>query len=233
MRPRSLIKSFNYAIEGIIYALRTQRNMRIHFIVAAVVLTGSLFLGVSRLEFLALLFAITLVIMAELINSAVETAIDVVSTTHDPLAKIAKDVAAAAVLVASLNAVVVGYLIFFFRLKKYTLGLVQRVIHSPIHLTLIALILVMLLVIVIKAWVGEGTFLRGGWPSGHAALATALFTAIAFISQDPFVATLGLIMVILVIQSRLEMGVHSILQMLAGMALGFLVTVLLFQFFYA
>lgn len=232
MKSRSLIKSFNYAIDGIIYSLRTQRNMRIHFVIAVVVLASGLLVRISRLEFLVLLFSIALVMMAELINTAIESAIDVVTTTFDPLAKIAKDVAAAAVLIASLNAVFVGYLVFFFRVNPFTATILHTVRRTPVHVTVIALLLVVIAVILLKALIGEGTFLRGGWPSGHSAVAGALVTALIFISKSALVGTLGFVLAALVFHSRIETGVHTALQVAAGAVLGILITILIFQAFY-
>ncbi len=232
MRSRSLLKSFNYAIDGIIYSLRTQRNMRIHFAVAAAVLTAGLVLGISRVEVLILLFSISLVIIAELVNTAIESAIDVVTTAFDPLAKIAKDVAAAAVLIASLNAVFVGYLIFLSRVDPLTGRILQTVRKTPVHITVFALLLVVIGVIALKAVIGEGTFLKGGWPSGHAAVAAGLVTALIFISKSTLVGTIGVILAVLVFHSRIETGIHTSLQVLAGAILGVLVTALIFQVFY-
>ena len=79
---------------------------------------GAVFFSVTRFELIALLFAITLVFVAELANTALEAAVDVATERFDPLAKIAKDVAAGAVFMASLNAVAVGYLVFFARLRR-------------------------------------------------------------------------------------------------------------------
>src|SRR3954468_5126879 len=111
-RAPSIIESFNFAFEGIIHVLRTQRNMRIHFGVAVAVLIAGLAVDVSRLELIALLLAISFVLIAEMINTALEAAIDVATTSFDPLAKLAKDIAAGAVLIAAINAVAVGYLVF-------------------------------------------------------------------------------------------------------------------------
>jgi len=86
MRSRSLLWSFNYAIEGIVYALRTQRNMRIHVAAALLVLGASLFFRISRLEFIAVLFAIVFVFVTELVNTAVEAAVDVATQSFDPVA---------------------------------------------------------------------------------------------------------------------------------------------------
>ncbi len=229
---RSLIQSFNDAITGIIYVLRSQRNMRIHFIIAGVVLVASLLLGVSRLELIAILFAVSLVMVAELLNTAVESAIDVVTTTFDPLARHAKHVAAAAVLVASFNAILLGYLIFFKRINPFSLQILEAFRKSPIHLTLVGLLLVILVVISSKAWLGQRSFLRGGWPSGHSALAFSVAVAIAYLSKNPTVATLAILGAVITSHSRVEAGIHSLIEVLSGALLGIFTTVLVFQLFY-
>lgn len=231
-RERPLIKSFNYAVEGIVYVLRTQRNMRLHFVIAVIVLLTALFIDLERWEFLILFLSIAFVMVAELLNTAIEATIDVVTTTYDPLAKIAKDVAASAVLVAGVNALIVGYLIFFRKLNPFTLFFLEKVRGSSLHVTAIVLVVVVLLVIVGKAWVREGTFLSGGWPSGHTALAFAMFAAISFLTGDAFVTTLGFMMALLVFHSRIETGIHSVAQAIAGALLGTVVTVLIFQLFF-
>ena len=111
-RPPSIIESFNFAFEGIIHVLRTQRNLRIHFVVAALVLVAALLSDVDKLELIALLLAIAFVLIAEMLNTAVEAAVDVATTSFDPMAKLAKDIAAGAVLIATAVAVAVGYLVF-------------------------------------------------------------------------------------------------------------------------
>ena len=232
MKTQPLFRSFNYAIDGVIYVLRTQRNMRIHLIVAALVLLLSLVLGVDTIQFIILMIAIALVIVSELFNTAIESAIDITTNTYDPLAKIAKDVAAAAVLISTLVAVTVGYLIFFPKLNSFTLTTLDRVRQSPIHVTAIALILVVISVMWAKARTKTGTWLRGGWPSGHSAIAGALFTAIALISKSALLATLALIMALLVFQSRREAKFHSVLQIASGGLIGVLITVIIFQIFF-
>ena len=92
-RSQSLFHSFNNATEGVIHALRTQRNLWIHFAIAAAVLVAAVAFGVSRLELMVLLVAITFVLVAELVNTAIEAAVDVASTSFDPMAKLAKDIA--------------------------------------------------------------------------------------------------------------------------------------------
>jgi diacylglycerol kinase (ATP) len=230
-----LVNSLNYAFEGVIYVVRTQRNMRIHFIVAAAVLILGVVLGTSRFEMLALMLAVTLVLVAEMINTALEQAIDVATSSFDPVARAAKDVAAGAVLVASVAATFIGYLVFAERLRHPTSRAINSVRHSPVHLTVIAVAVVILLVVGTKAYFGSGTPMRGGLPSGHAAVAFGGWTAITFVTQSSqnqlLVSTLGFIMALLVAQSRVEAGIHTALEVVYGGVLGALVTAAIFQVF--
>src|SRR5438045_3107875 len=232
-RAPSLIESFNYAFEGIIHVLRTHRNMRIHFAVALAVLIAALAVDISRLELIALLLAIAFVLIAEMINTAVEGAIDVATTSFDPMAKLAKDIAAGAVLIASVNAVAIGYLVFAHRVGDRSSRLLDRVRDVPITLTLIALVLTIIVVIATKALAGRGTPLRGGLPSGHAALAFAGWMAATYAVSDSshqfLISSLTLVMALLVAQTRVESGVHSALEVAYGGALGALVTLVVFQ----
>jgi len=229
---RSIVGSFNDAITGIIYVLRTQRNMRIHFIIAAAVLITSLLLGISRLELMIILLAVALVMVAELLNTAIESAIDVVTTSFDPLARLAKDVAAAAVLVASFAAVLLGYLVFFRRINPLSLQILETLRETPIHITTIVLLLVILVVIASKAWLGQKSFLRGGWPSGHSALAFSIAVAIGFLSKNSTIATLAILGAAITSHSRVEAGIHTSVEVVAGALLGIITTVLIFQLFY-
>ena len=159
-RPQNLLESFNSAFEGIIHVLRTQRNMRIHFLVAVVVLVAAVWVGVSKLELIALLLAIAFVFITEMINSAIEQAIDVATTSFDPLAKLAKDVAAGAVLIATVNAVAIGYLVFSGEVSDRSSRLLDSLRDAPAQITLVALVLTIIVVIGTKAYTGRGTRAR-------------------------------------------------------------------------
>jgi diacylglycerol kinase (ATP) len=232
-RPPSIFESFNYAFEGVIHVLRTQRNLRIHFVIAAAVLVAAVVVGVTRFELIALLLAIAFVLIAEMINTAIEHTIDVATTSFDPMAKLAKDIAAGAVLIASVNAVAIGYLVFAHRVGDRSSRVLDRVRDVPITLTLIALVLTIIVVIGTKALTGRGTPLRGGLPSGHAALAFAGWMAATYAVSDSshqfLISSLTLIMALLVAQTRVESGVHSALEVAYGGALGALVTLVVFQ----
>jgi diacylglycerol kinase (ATP) len=233
MRARpSVMESFNFAIEGVIHVLRTQRNMRLHFAAAVAVIVVAVAVGVSKIELSLLLVSIAFVLVAEMINTAVEGAIDAATTSFDPMAKLAKDIAAGAVLIASVNAVAVGYLVFAGKAANKTSDVLDRVRSAPAEITLVALVLTVIIVIATKAWTGRGTPLRGGLPSGHAAVAFAGWMAATYIVTDSHrfvVSALTFIMALLVAQTRVESGVHSALEVAYGGALGALVTLSVFQ----
>ena len=234
-RSQSVFDSFNYAAEGVIHALRTQRNLWIHFTIAAAVLVAAVGFGVSKVELMVLLLAITFVLVAELVNTAVEAAVDVASTSFDPMAKIAKDIAAGAVLVATLNAVAVGYLVFSGTVADRSSRFLDRLSDAPAELTLVALALTVIIVIAVKAYTGRGTPLRGGLPSGHAAVAFAGWMAVTLVLDDSghrfLISSVTFIMALLVAQTRVETGVHSASEVASGGLVGALVTLVLFQAF--
>lgn len=111
------IASFIHAIDGIVYSLKTQKNMRIHVLAAIFALGLGIYLRLNPRDLLFLFFAITLVIMAELFNTAIEAAVDLFVKDYHPLARIAKNVAAGAVLVTALNALVVAFILFYPRFQ--------------------------------------------------------------------------------------------------------------------
>lgn len=230
MRVRNIIDSFNYAIQGIVYALRTQRNMRIHFTAAFFMIILSLFFNFSRLELLILFFTISLVIVTEMVNTAIEKTIDMITKEYHQLAEIAKNVAAGAVLIASVNAIIVAYLLFFDRINPYTKVVLVKIKNSPIHLSFISLTLVIMVIIIIKTKTKTGTPFQGGIISGHTALAFSVAATITIIGENTLLATLSFFIAILVGESRIEGKIHTLFQVLAGAIVGILITIIIFQF---
>ena len=235
-RRSTLLQSFNYAFQGMVSAVRHQRNMRVHLLLALAVLLASIFLNLSRLQLVMIFTAVAFVFITELINSAIEAVVDMVTDQFDPRAKVAKDMAAGAVLVAAVNALIVAYLVLADRLTHVSLNLLVVIRRSPAHLTMVALAVVVLAVIALKARHRTGTPLSGGLPSGHAALAFAAWTAMTFVvagqAQGILVSFLAFIMAVLVAQTRVETGIHSLLEVILGALLGIGVTTVIFQFWF-
>lgn len=231
---QGVARSFNHAYRGVIYAIRTQRNMRFHVVAAVLVLVLSLLVQVSALELAALVIVILVVLVTEMFNTAIEFTVDLATREYHPLAKLAKDVSAGAVLVTSVGAVLVGYLILADNLGPLSLNTLQTIRAWPGHLTLVSLGVVTLLVLFVKALTGAPNSFSGGMPSGHAAVSFAGWIAASFIAAEGryggLVSLITLLMALLVCQSRVESGTHDVYQVGAGALIGVLVTVAIFQF---
>lgn len=219
-RKPKMSQSFNNALEGIVYALKSERNIRIHFIVGVIVIGGSLFLNISRLELVLIIMAVAVVLVAELINTAIEKAMDLVSTTYHPLVRLVKDIAAGAVFIATIAAVIIGYLVLFKGLKPHIFSVIRAVKGSPEYVTLISFTLVIILVILGKVLLGRGTPLHGGMPSGHAAVSFAIFAIVTLVTANPLVSVLVFLLALIIADTRIRRGIHSWREVLAGALLG-------------
>lgn len=231
IKPKGWIESLNCAIEGVIYAFRTQKHIRIHYVIAAAALFLSLFLRLPVMEFA--LFSVTVIILlfAEMMNTALEEVVNLVEEKHHRIAKNAKDVAAGAVLISSIGVFITGYMI----LSKYLYGPMTGALRGAKefsgHIAVIALLLVMIAVVVLKATIGKGTPLHGGMPSGHSAAAFSIAASITLLTLNPLVAILSFALALMVSQSRLLGRIHTRLEVFLGALLGLGLTCLLFWIF--
>jgi diacylglycerol kinase len=114
--PKKFIRSFKYAQVGALHILATQRNIRIHLAAGMAAVVLALWLGISRVEIAVLALAIAFVVVVEMINTAIEEAVNLVQPGEHPLAGMIKNIAAAAVLTAAFASLVIGLLIFVPRL---------------------------------------------------------------------------------------------------------------------
>lgn len=232
MPLRRWIDSTNNAIEGILYAAKTQKHLRYHFYLAAIVLILSYILGVESKDFVFITFAVILVLLAEMFNTALEYIIDILSPEYTIKARIIKDVAAGTVLITVFGAVVIGYLILFPYINRvFNTGLAV-VKYSKVEIALIATTLVLILVIILKTYLGRGHPLRGGMPSGHAAIAFSIWVTITYITENFVASLLTFIMAVSISQSRIGVKAHRPIEVILGGLIGAGVTFLLFKIFY-
>jgi len=231
MKSRNIIDSFNYAIKGIIHAVKSERNMKIHIAFGIAVFLLSLFFDLTKTEFMIICLTVAMVLISEMFNTAIEVVVDLIEEKYNLKAKIIKDVSAGAVLVSAFFAVIIGYFIFFERASTGLETGIERIKQYPMHVIVIILAITVLVVVVLKAFSRKGTPLRGGMPSGHAAIASALSTAVALWSVDIKITVLCVVLSSLVIQSRLEAKIHSFLEVFFGAVIGFVITLLLFRIF--
>ena len=205
--------------------------MRIHFIAAIAVLLAALFLKVTPIEFALLALSILSVLCAEMLNTSVEAVVDLVSPGYHPLAKTAKDTAAGAVLITACGAAIMGYLI----LAKYILpryGEVLAMFGSVSDMgTVVSILIVVIAVVIVKSATGTGTPLRGGIPSGHAAVAFSIATAVSLSTHEPLISLLSFLLAIMVSHSRLLIKIHTLREIVIGACIGSGITLLVLQLF--
>jgi len=232
MKPKSWLQSANVAIEGIIYAVKTQRHMRYHLIAALVALVLGLTLNISRIEFTLLCMAIILVLVTEMLNTAIETTVDMICEEFHPKAKIAKDIAAGVVLTASIGSLMLAYLILYPALKTTALSRNWHLTKAPDDvIAFVSLAVVIILVIFIKAFFGKGEPLRGGMPSGHAAVSFSIWIDTYYLAGSLSIMILTFLLAFMISWGRWSMGIHRPMEVIGGALLGAGVTFLFFHVF--
>jgi len=117
MKANSFLQSFQYALSGLWYTVCSQRNMKIHLAAAGLALAFAWCFDFEPWEYAVLVLTIGAVLVAEAINTAIETVVDLISPERHPLAKLAKDIAAGAVLISAAVSVFTAYLLFWPRIK--------------------------------------------------------------------------------------------------------------------
>lgn len=231
-QDRSTLQSISYAWEGVVFAFSTQRHMRVQALIVFLVIVAAVGLNVTPLAFLHLLVAMALVLMAELTNTAMEHTVAPGADDDSGRPQPAKDIAAGAVLLASVYSIVAGIIVFVHESdlpQVFARAQLPREFHmGSLQLTAIGLFLVALIVGTVKHISRRGSFTLGGPISGHAAIGFLLATAIIFLTGSLPAAILAIALAILIVQSRLQTGVHSPIEVLLGGLLGTVVGLLLF-----
>jgi len=231
-----LLEKINFAIEGIIYTARTQRNIRYHLLAAALVLVISALLPITKGDFLVIILIISLVLMVEVMNTAIEELVNMISPQSNYMAKIVKDITAGAVLISAITSIILGGLIFIPHLLSpasravgFFHGLSKNVLSA--YIILVCLLVIIIFIVIAKAKYGKGEPLHGGMPSGHSAVAFSFGTAVFFLSDNPIVIVLALCLALMVSHSRLMLKIHTQREVIAGALVGSIVTVSIFMLF--
>ncbi len=215
-----------------LHCFRTQLHMRFHFFTLVAVLLAGLLLNLDPRDMLVLVFAVTLVIVAEMFNTAIEAVVDMITQNYNPAAKLAKDVAAGAVLLAAANAVIAGVLIFF---GQDRLIEIRHRIADPnaapniAGVVVLGIVLLTLIVIISKLVSNTGSPWKGGIISGHSAIGFLLAMTIFFSVRNTAIGFLAILLALLVAQSRVEAGIHSLREVVLGAVLAILLTSMVFK----
>jgi diacylglycerol kinase (ATP) len=198
--------------------------MRFICLIGALMMLVSALLRLTRVDVLLLLVAISMVVLAEVVNRAIEVVVDLVSPGFHPLAKTAKDIGGAGVLVAAIMGSVIALGVFVSAdVVKSLQGIPTRPEPHFLHVGLVGIVTVVAAVILGKLWGGHGTLTRGGLVSAHSALAFFCFISICFLTRDIIVSSLAFALAFLVAQSRLDAGIHTLREVAIGIVVALVV----------
>lgn len=228
----NFLDAWKNAVNGIIYATTTQRNVKIQLVIAVAVVIVSLFFDLNRAEFLCFLFTIILILFAEMCNTAIETVVDLYVDVYHPKAKIAKDVAAGGVVITAINAIIVAYFLFFDKISDIGLNFIENVVNSPIHLAFSALVIVVVAIVALIATASTNKHRglnRKFMPSGFTTFAFAINTIIWLLAKNNVVIlTLSLVLAILVSASRIEAKAHKVSEVVFSACFGIISILLIY-----
>lgn len=231
LKNSGFIDAWKNAFNGIIYATTTQSNIKKQLIIAVIVVIISLFFNLNRAEFLCFLFTIVLIIFAEMVNTAIETVVDLYVDVYHPKAKIAKDVAAGGVVIATINAIIVAYFLFFDKIADIGLAFIKNVTSTPIHLSFSIMIITIIAILALIAY--AKTNKHKGLneklvPSGHTAIAFAANTLIWLLTDNIVILMLSLIMAILLAESRIAAKEHKLSEIIFSACFAIIMVLVLY-----
>lgn len=229
VKNKTFITAIGHAIDGVIRAFKTERNLRIDYIIGLFVLISSLFFDFTKTEFACLCLTIGFVIFAEMINSTVEYIVDLVTDKYDDRAKAAKDIAAGGVFISSIVAVIVAYFLFADKLYNATSTVINSIFDSKLHVLFTIIFAVVLLVVILKGMFGKGDKFSQAYPSARVTLAFALTTYVYIITKNIFVCGVSFLLSLMIAHIRIENTKIRPIYMLFSAILGILVVLIIYQ----
>lgn len=217
------------AVNGIIYGTTTQSNVKKQLVIIAFVLLISLFFNLSKVEFICLIFAAVLIIFAEMINTAIETVVDLYTDLYHPKAKIAKDVAAGAVVITAINAIIIAYFILFDKIGEMGNSIYRTVINSPTYLAFVVVALIIIIAVALKAAkIKDKKNDKKLIVSCQAMLASAAVVATWIVTENLVSLSFALILAIMICMNRIESKERTVIEVILGVMIGILVTILMY-----
>lgn len=228
-KNKTFFTALGHAIDGVIRAFKTERNLRIDYVIGLAVFLCSLFFDFTKTEFACICLTVGFVIFAEMINSAVEYIVDLVTDKYDDRAKAAKDIAAGGVLIASGVAVIVAYFLFVDKIHYATTHILESILSSKLHILATIIFAIILLAVILKGIFGKSDKFSEAYPSARVALAFALTTYSYIITREIFVVAITFLLSMMIAQIRVENTKVKPIYMVFSAVLGVLVVLIIYQ----
>lgn len=221
-------EAFKHAASGILTAAQSERNIRAQFALIIIALVLGVLFKLTKTEIVLVVLAMFFVVFAEMINTAIEAVVDLHTDKYHPKAKVAKDVAAGAVVVSVLNSIVIAYFVFFEKIA--TLGLKYLVGWSTANPTIyfVFLIVTTLVLIVVLKLLSKKITLNKFIPSGQAMISTSIFMAIWTQTKNTIVIVSALIFVMLVSVNRIGNDRRTVWEVTVGATLGLIIATIVY-----
>lgn len=230
-KNKTFFSATKNALNGIIHAFKTEKNLRNDYIIGALVLFVSLFFDFTRTELVCLVLTIGFVIFAEMINSTVEYIVNLVKTEYDLNAKAAKDIAAGGVLIASLISVIVAYLLFVDKIGQATTALLTAVLSSKAHMLVTILFVVTILIVILKGIFSkdkDNNYVKA-FPSARVTISFALSTYLFVITKNLIVGGVAIALSIMVSSIKRENDKTTMMQVIFSALIGILLVISVYQ----
>ncbi len=228
-KNKTFFTAYKHALDGVIRAFKTERNLRIDYVIGLFVLICSLFFDFTKTEFACLCLTIGFVIFSEMINSTVEYIVDLITDKYDDRAKAAKDIAAGGVLISSVVAVIVAFFLFADKLTMATTSVIATIFSSNIYILFTIIFAVIILAVILKGFIGKGSNYSMAYPSARVALAFGLTTYVYIITKSILVGGVALILSIIIAQIRIENTKIRPIYMIISAIIGVLVVLIIYQ----
>lgn len=228
-KNKTFFTALRHALDGVIRAFKTERNLRIDYVIGLFVLICSLFFDFTKTEFACLCLTIGFVIFSEMINSTVEYIVDLITDKYDDRAKAAKDIAAGAVLISSIVAVIVAFFLFADKLTMATTSVISTIFSSNIYILFTIIFAVIILAVILKGYLGKGSNYSEVYPSARVALAFGLTTYVYIITKSVLVGGVALILSTIIAQIRVENTKTRPIYMVISAIIGILVVLIIYQ----
>lgn len=229
-KNKSLVNAMRYALNGIIHAFKTERNLRIDYIIGTLVLLCSLFFDFSKTEMICLILTIGFVIFSEMINTTVEYIVDLITDEYNENAKAAKDIAAGGVFISGGISVIVAYFLFVDKLSKASTSMLTSILSSRAHLLVTVLFAAVLLTVVIKGIVCKKreNYVEA-FPSTRVTISFALAIYLYIITKSFLVGGIALVLALIISSLKKEKDNVSYLHLVFSALLGILIVLTIYH----
>lgn len=228
-KNKSFFSAMKNAINGLIHVFRTEKNLRVDYVIGVLVFCTSFFFKFTKTEFACLCLTIGFVIFAEMINSTIEYMVDLLTDKYDERAKAAKDIAAGAVLISGAIAVVVAYFLFIDKIKGASLMIFNQMINSNTHLLATILFIVILLTVILKGVFSKTRNYVKAFPSARIVISFGLATFLLLITKSILVGGVAFALCFIITELKRENEKVNLAYIILSALLGVLLVLIVYQ----